>query len=497
MNCDSCLDMLGEVEREVWMGRIEKVRDDGTLSAWVTTLLPGKPSCHLDPRSIKGSYNLCQKLYAEDGKAYMLRFPLFSSVSSDYSDEKVAMEVEAIDLIRKKTTIPVPKIYAWGLAKANPFGLGPFMLMEFIPGVYLPNKLCGGRSEGLQEDIPDRDVEFIYRQVANFMLQLFAIDFSRIGSLPTPATGFPVPIRPLTQKAHDVLESGGVNTFGDRTQGFSTTSEYFHHAINQDKQQLRDQLNSVPEEEEGETNFGSLEILESMIPGMVNEDYDQGPLKLICDDLSPSNMIVRSQDDLTIVGVVDLEWVYAGPAQLFASAPWWLLFNRPINDNWDVIDGEPPKIAKRYFRYFEMFKRILDEEEGKLPESQKEVSKLVAWSEDSGAMWFHMLVSNGFFGSTMFPCFQLQQRVGAEKWEEQIVKVFDQKEPGELLDKKPGELKLYNKRLERVQEIRYWLECEAITKENFIVRVRNLLAEGASEEIEEPSLLERWVRPWL
>jgi hypothetical protein len=41
-----------------------------------------------------------------------------------------------------------------------------------------------------------------------------------------------------------------------------------------------------------------------------------------------------SEDDLTIVGVVDLEWSYIGPAQLFGSAPWWLLQDRPINEEW-------------------------------------------------------------------------------------------------------------------------------------------------------------------
>lgn len=295
----------------------------------------------------------------------------------------------------------------------------------------------------------------------------------------------------------DITTPTNPTILGDRTQGFSTTSEYFHHTINQDKQQLREQLNSVREEEEGETTFGSLEILESMIPEMVNKDYDQGPFKLIWDGFTPSNMIVRSQDDLIIMGVVDLEWVYAGPAQLFASAPWWLLFDRPIDDNWDAVDGEPPKIAKRYFKHLEMFKRVLGEEEGKLPESQNEVSKLVAWSEESGAMWFHMLVSNGFFESTTCPCFQLQQRVGAEKWEEQIVKVFDQKEPGEILDKKPGDMKLYNERLEKIREILGWLGCEAITKKNCISRIRNVVGKGASEEIEEPSLLERFALPWL
>ncbi|KAK4868589.1 hypothetical protein LT330_006791 [Penicillium expansum] len=429
MNCNQSLDILGKVEEEVWIRRIDQARKDGTLSTWVTTLLPGQASCHLASWAMKGSYNHCQKLFSEDGTAYVLRFPLVSGVSSDCADEKAAMEIEAIDLIRKKTTIPVPKVHAWGLAKANPLGLGPFILMEFIEGVYLADKFCGKELEILQEDIPDRDVEFIHRQIANFMLQLFAIDLPHIGSLPTPVTGFPAPIRPLTRKAHDILHTGGVNTFGDRTQGFSTTRKYFHHTIHQDQQQFRDQPNSVlEEEEEGESDFASLKILESMIPEMVNKDYDQGPFKLICDDFSPSNMIVRSHDDLTIVGVVDLEWVYAGPAQLFTSAPWWLLFDRPTDDNWDVVNGEPPKVATRYFKHLENFKRILDEEEGKIPESQKEVSNLVTWSEESGAMWLHMLVSNGFFGSSTFPCFQLQQNVGVEEWEEQIDEILDQEE---------------------------------------------------------------------
>lgn len=42
------------------------------------------------------------------------------------------MEVAVINLIRRETTIPVPKIVAWGVAAQNPLGLGPFIIMEFI-----------------------------------------------------------------------------------------------------------------------------------------------------------------------------------------------------------------------------------------------------------------------------------------------------------------------------------------------------------------------------
>lgn len=127
-----------------------------------------------------------------------------------------------------------------------------------------------------------------------------------------------------------------------------------------------------------------------MIPQLVNAKYDRGPFKLICDDFGPANMIVRSKDDITIVGVVDLEWVYAGPAQLFASAPWWLLHDRPVNEEWDFSGGKPPDATQRYFKCLDIFKRVLAEEDAK--SQSQEVSELVNWSEASWGMWLHMLL---------------------------------------------------------------------------------------------------------
>lgn len=131
----------------------------------------------------------------------------------DYADKKLTMEVEAVSLIRERTSIPVSDIIAWGLADSNPLGLGPFILIEFIEGACLGKIFVDGEARLLKEDIPESDIEFVYRQMANIMLQLFDIDFDRIGSLPTPKTGYSVPIRPLTWKTHDIIRTGGVNTF--------------------------------------------------------------------------------------------------------------------------------------------------------------------------------------------------------------------------------------------------------------------------------------------
>lgn len=188
----------------------------------------------------------------------------------------------------------------------------------------------------------------------------------------------------------------------------------------QDCEQLARQLNSVAGPYDAEKKYTSFKSLASLIPEYVNEQYDRGPFKLVCDDLGLANLIVKSDEDLTIVGVVDLEWSYVGPAQLFASAPWWLLQDRPINPQWDCDDNQPPDVAARYFKHLEIYKRVLEEEEVKRPgHEKKEVSGLVKWSEASGAMWLHMLLSCGFNDTYSFPFTQLRQHVGIDKWTSQ------------------------------------------------------------------------------
>ena len=90
---------------------------------------------------------------------------------------------------------------------------------------------------------------------------------------------------------------------GDRSQRFSTVTEYFQYIIDQDWNQLREQPNSIAGELDAISKYTSLKILESLISQFVNEEYQNGPFKLICDDFGPANMIVKSDEDLTIVGV--------------------------------------------------------------------------------------------------------------------------------------------------------------------------------------------------
>ncbi|KAH8432028.1 phosphotransferase family protein [Aspergillus melleus] len=414
----------------------------------------------------------------------MVRFPRVGRVSDDYADEKVAMEVTALNIIRNRTTIPVPRVHAWGPAATNSLSLGPFIMMDFIDGVSLNDLLRDPDAERpsrvMRENISDGDVEFIYRQLANFLLQLFKLDHDRIGSLTPPRTESqsPTPQRPLTFKAHSILQNGGVNTFGDRAQGFATTTEYFEYVLTQDWDQLVHQPNSTDDSYDAQTKYVAFKILKSLIPDLVHAKYDRTKFKLICDDLGLANLIVRGREDLTVVGVVDLEWSYIGPAQLFGSAPWWLLQDRPVNSTWDCTDDEPPKIAARYFRCLELFIRVLEEEETKMPEHKdRELSDLVKWSQASGAMWLHMLISSGFNDYRSFPFTQLRRHFGTE-WTRRE-KIFDNAEELEVFAaRKVSELDKYDEALDEMEDEKALVDNGNMTKEEFIAN--NLITEPGS-----------------
>lgn len=216
MNAQKPITFINDAVCSRWVGLVIQKRQQ--LLEWVSTIHPQKLACQIEGNFFHGSYNLGQKVTFSDGTKWLIRFPLFGHVSPRYMDEKVAMEVEAMKFISEKTAIPIPEIKHWGPAAENPLGLGPFIIMDFIEGISLDGLLSNPDAKQhfrlIREDVSDDTIEVLYRQFANILLQLFQLDFNRIGSLPMLKTGFHVPIRPLTFKVHDIQQTGGANTFG-------------------------------------------------------------------------------------------------------------------------------------------------------------------------------------------------------------------------------------------------------------------------------------------
>jgi aminoglycoside phosphotransferase (APT) family kinase protein len=217
MESDERIESVQTIRGELWEDHLNESHRSGRLRAWVSSFHHGRLPCQLEDNQIHhGSYNAGLKFIFDDGAAWLLRFPRVGRVHDSYRDEKVAMEVALINLIRNKTTIPVPEIYAWGAAAENPLSLGPFIIMEFIQDGVSLNDLLKDVNSGtrlLRDDLSDEEMEKIYRQFVKFLLQLFKLDFDYIGNLDSPNSELCFPSRPLTWKVHDILQTGGVNTF--------------------------------------------------------------------------------------------------------------------------------------------------------------------------------------------------------------------------------------------------------------------------------------------
>ena len=75
--------------------------------------------CTFSPSAIlHGTVNACIPIQYEDGKKWVLRLTVDGKGCD--RDEKVKREIATMSFIRHYTTIPVPKVHHWGLARQNP-----------------------------------------------------------------------------------------------------------------------------------------------------------------------------------------------------------------------------------------------------------------------------------------------------------------------------------------------------------------------------------------
>jgi aminoglycoside phosphotransferase (APT) family kinase protein len=200
-----------------WIRKYDEVREN-QLAAWVSTFhvshLPFKLATHKLNDS-RGAFNINCKVEFDNGEKWMVRFPMVGKIIN--ADEKVEIEVATINLIRQRTTIPVPEVKVWGLAAENPLGLGPFMMVDFVEGISVDNIFQTPDARIMRQGVSERVLEVILRQAINFLLQIHKLDFPCIGSLTSASTisedGFAATIhsRPLPKKSHEYLLEGGGN----------------------------------------------------------------------------------------------------------------------------------------------------------------------------------------------------------------------------------------------------------------------------------------------
>lgn len=293
----------------------------------------GIPTELCDPKA--GAFNVLLRMKFQDGGSAVIRFP--KPGVTMFPDEKVRNEVAMIRYIQDHTTIPVPFILHWGTKEESPLGLGPFIIMEYIP--HEMNMAAALNTPGLgtqdwpilDPDIEPARLEMLYRQVADVLLQLSALELPAIGSLRhKDEFSWDVTHRPLSIHLNELVRLGTLPRAELPDITFESSSDYLISLSQLHMKHLISQRNDAVE---SKTDCQRKYIARHLFQKLAREKklfssmHNDGSFNVWCDDLRPSNILLDA--NLQIVGVIDWEFAYAAPAEFSSAPPWWFLIEQP------------------------------------------------------------------------------------------------------------------------------------------------------------------------
>jgi hypothetical protein len=233
------------------------------------------------------------------------------------------------------------------------------------------------------------------------------------------------------------------------------------------------QPNAARNETEASALFRAFTVLRSRLGDFVHPTYNMGRAKLVCDDLSMKNVILKPVEDPAFpafAGLIDLEFTYAAPAQLAATIPWWLLEDRPTNESWDCDKGEPRDHWERFVEHKDMYMATLTEVVAEraqlgLGASDREFVELVKWSWESGACWAHMILTVNGPGWASFPLIQLR-KIYSGQWEAEEAAI-SQRKVDEFVAAKMASLQQYRAEADQMRVAKAEMKEGRMTLEQF------------------------------
>lgn len=349
----------------------------------------------------KGSFNTGLRIRRGNSNEHVLiRFPAPATYGS-WRDEKVKNEEMVMRYLHEHTSLPVPRVLDVGLAEESPQQLGPFIIMEFVDGQDLCELLkqqAEDKTEPvvLDPNVDDAKLDFVYEQIAGFMLEISRLDFPSIGALSKDGASdqWTVAQRPLTYDMNELVTLGDVAPDRFATAPFHLANEYFAARA----QYMQDHLEAQGNITDGNDNYAwKLLVARRCFARLVSKYCigadDAGPFRLFCDDLRPSNMLVNPET-LRITAVLDFEFTNAMPAQYAYDLPWWLLLEHPA----DLLH-EKKKFLERFEPRKDQFLHAMERVEARQPPATPSgisLSARMRESWDSGRFWFNLASRSSF-----------------------------------------------------------------------------------------------------
>ncbi|KAH6715938.1 hypothetical protein BKA61DRAFT_631473 [Leptodontidium sp. MPI-SDFR-AT-0119] len=245
----------------------------------------GFKPCRIFQEIVNGSYNVRFFVEFDDSVKWVVRIPSESSVHNAW--DKVQSDVATIRYLEANTTIPVPRIHAFGrggcVDENNPAG-HTFIIQGYISGRSLD--ISAFRKE------PRERRKYFYGQLVDILAQLRQQEFDHAGSLMPGSDGGDTPVV-------GPLLSIQLNDLQLETRNFSTLPAKFASAIDFAFHQyhLLDQKYRLPaykmSQETAKLEVFGLEDLKGRLFGFIDHRWNHGPFVLTHTDLRWSNFIYR------------------------------------------------------------------------------------------------------------------------------------------------------------------------------------------------------------
>ncbi|KAI9826840.1 MAG: hypothetical protein M1832_005779 [Thelocarpon impressellum] len=261
-----------------------------------TETLAGSLTCSVDPtRFASGRYNVAVALRFSDSEQWIARIRLPAKSGDDDSEDEVERsmlsEIATVRLVGSKTTIPVPHIYGFNVAKTSPLGFR-YLLMQALPGRHPDN--------GFARSIPRTAWDKVADQLADYYHQLSRLRFDRIGR--------------ISSGPEEETRVGSFDGMGP----FATSLEYFYAL-------RKDQSRAINVKHAGDEQWETAAwILEQALPSMVVEEHVHGPFPLCHLDLHHDNVLI--DEDFNISGILDWSDAQTVPIERFVITPEFAYF---------------------------------------------------------------------------------------------------------------------------------------------------------------------------
>lgn len=272
--------------------------------------------------------------------------------------------------------------------------------MDFVEGTLLATVLKKPAEDDqddmvLDPSFDDAKLDKIYRQIADYLLQLSQLTFTRIGAISKEGSSWSVTKRPLTYNMNELATVAGYDPGLFPASTFDRASDYLKSVAHQHLAHLQAQRNIADDPDIAQARFIARHRFAQLIHKYCIQD--SGPFVPFCDDLRPSNMLVDPAT-LQITAVLDFEFTNVMPAQFTHDPPWWLLLSGP--EVW-LDHGSLEEFMDLYKPRMEQFLRALEQVEsmsvsGAQQLAEPRLSTRMRDSWKSGHFWFDLAARKSF-----------------------------------------------------------------------------------------------------